>query len=625
MTRFFISILAFIVSWFSFSIAIAQPPDTSSTWTWDYGSDYEGMTCVAALQSGGYIACGYTWYFQTAVQCWTAKLDQDGNEIWWNIEGGDHTESGNYIEPTSDGGFIQCGETWSYATGNNFDAFVRKLDANGEQEWVRRFGHPVGADFFYCVREVPVGGYVAAGYSDDAHVYRLNNIGEILWIWEDPGTLYYPFWIEPTSDGGFIIPSERYNAEIQSRVFTLNKIDAFGNIVWITEEAVPGILQPGQATCVREDEYGFLYACGAVQNDSTYTDFYVSKRNSDGSVIWYLLIDNPNWVISDNDFAIELCLLADGNILVIGTALDDESQQNMVVAKISNDGELHWLDYRLGGEPTSVDQGRDGSLVISYFPYVTVFDDPDDLKILRYEPEVEIELNAWTPVIPETGGWLSYGTQVSNILIDPTPLDAWIVITGPNGNRMPLNNFPVTLQPGLTFTQPQINVYVPDFAPDGEYQYEIHLGDADTRGNMGLGSLTFVKGTVTRPDDGEWPNPNNSWNPFTGQSLNPDNNFPTTSEKEHGASEAFAISAHPNPFNAVSTIMLSLPDPSEVRISVYNTLGQEAMRLCDFNQGTLSPGDHQFQIKASSLSSGVYIIRANVAGHTLQRKIVVVN
>ncbi len=125
-----------------------------------------------------------------------------------------------------------------------------------------------------------------------------------------------------------------------------------------------------------------------------------------------------------------------------------------------------------------------------------------NFKATKLYPEVQITLHPWTPTIPVSGGLLRYGAQVTNILVDQTPLDAWIVVTGPNGERVPLNSFPVTLQPGATFTRPQITVWVPGYAPNGEYTLEAHLGvvpptvppggPSGSR-NMGLGSFTFTK------------------------------------------------------------------------------------------------------------------------------------
>ena len=61
---------------------------------------------------------------------------------------------------------------------------------------------------------------------------------------------------------------------------------------------------------------------------------------------------------------------------------------------------------------------------------------------------------------------------------------------------------------------------------------------------------------------------------------------------------------YPNPFNPTTTISYSLPKASNVKLTIYNLLGQEVTTLVNsFNDA----GKHSVQFNASNLSSGVYI------------------
>jgi hypothetical protein len=60
---------------------------------------------------------------------------------------------------------------------------------------------------------------------------------------------------------------------------------------------------------------------------------------------------------------------------------------------------------------------------------------------------------------------------------------------------------------------------------------------------------------------------------------------------------------YPNPFNPTTVIQYALPSQSNVKINVYNTLGQLVTKLVNTN---LAAGYHQVQFNASNLSSGVY-------------------
>ncbi len=61
---------------------------------------------------------------------------------------------------------------------------------------------------------------------------------------------------------------------------------------------------------------------------------------------------------------------------------------------------------------------------------------------------------------------------------------------------------------------------------------------------------------------------------------------------------------YPNPFNPITVIPYMLPQEASVRLSVFNMLGQEVMRLVDETQ---KAGRHEAQFDASSLPSGIYI------------------
>jgi hypothetical protein len=66
---------------------------------------------------------------------------------------------------------------------------------------------------------------------------------------------------------------------------------------------------------------------------------------------------------------------------------------------------------------------------------------------------------------------------------------------------------------------------------------------------------------------------------------------------------------YPNPFNPSTVIKYSLPKESNVKLLLYNSLGQLVKVLLN---SSLSPGKHEFNLNASGLSSGVYFYTLNV-------------
>ncbi len=78
---------------------------------------------------------------------------------------------------------------------------------------------------------------------------------------------------------------------------------------------------------------------------------------------------------------------------------------------------------------------------------------------------------------------------------------------------------------------------------------------------------------------------------------------------------------YPNPFNPLTAINFQLASSSNVRLVVYNLLGQEVKTLLS---GKLSAGSHQVVFNASKFSSGVYFYKLmSDAGFVQTRKMVI--
>jgi len=79
----------------------------------------------------------------------------------------------------------------------------------------------------------------------------------------------------------------------------------------------------------------------------------------------------------------------------------------------------------------------------------------------------------------------------------------------------------------------------------------------------------------------------------------------------------FSLSAnYPNPFNPSTTIEYGVPEDAEIRLTVYNMLGQELITLAE---GMHTPGRYSVVWDAKdgtgkSVSSGVYFYRINANG-----------
>ncbi len=82
--------------------------------------------------------------------------------------------------------------------------------------------------------------------------------------------------------------------------------------------------------------------------------------------------------------------------------------------------------------------------------------------------------------------------------------------------------------------------------------------------------------------------------------------------------DGYALSQnYPNPFNPSTSINFTLPVNADVRLVVYNVLGQRVAVLAD---GVYSAGVHTVRFDAAALSSGTYLFRLETGNHAATRK-----
>jgi len=74
----------------------------------------------------------------------------------------------------------------------------------------------------------------------------------------------------------------------------------------------------------------------------------------------------------------------------------------------------------------------------------------------------------------------------------------------------------------------------------------------------------------------------------------------------------------PNPFNPGTTISYSVPITSEIKIALYDIIGNEIGKLYE---GMQQEGDHQIVLNASNLASGVYFVSMTAANYNQSIKI----
>jgi hypothetical protein len=116
---------------------------------------------------------------------------------------------------------------------------------------------------------------------------------------------------------------------------------------------------------------------------------------------------------------------------------------------------------------------------------------------------------------------------------------------------------------------------------------------------------------------------------YTGLASNYTNNvyfdgehLVTDVSSEAGTPESYSLQQnYPNPFNPNTTIKFSLPEQTNVKIKIFNSIGQEITTLLNTE---IAAGNHAVDFNAASLSSGVYFYRIETPNFTSTKKMILI-
>jgi len=148
-------------------------------WNKTYGgAGYDRGGGVVQTFDGGFaITGGITPYSTKWEDVCLIRTDENGDELWCSLFGGNDLDHGNSIIQTADGDFLIAGTTHSYGP-KGFNGWVIKVDENGDEIWNVSFGGN-DDDTAECVIQSNDGGFVIAGRygcgdgSDDAWLVKI--------------------------------------------------------------------------------------------------------------------------------------------------------------------------------------------------------------------------------------------------------------------------------------------------------------------------------------------------------------------------------------------------------------------------------------------------------------------
>jgi len=211
----------------------------SLSWARVVGGTYDDEARgIAELAGGGYVVTGRSFVWGNGYDLIFFKLNSDGSYGgWMRYFGGTGNDYGNWVSPTSDGGFVITGGTTSYGPVGGDNAVVLLLNSSGLRVWFAVVGGIVGQS----VLQTSDGGFVVAGITNtfgaggyDFAVFKLNSSGDqILWARTigGPGN-DYAYSVTEAQDGSLIVAGTTESYGLGSNDAMIVKLSSSGNLIW---------------------------------------------------------------------------------------------------------------------------------------------------------------------------------------------------------------------------------------------------------------------------------------------------------------------------------------------------------------------------------------------------------
>lgn len=260
-------------------------------WSQDYGGNgNQAFNCVQPTKDGGYIMAGYSYQGSGERDIFLVKTDAKGLEVWKKYYGETGDYSANWVEQTSDGGYIVAGYTCSrYQRHSN--TYAMKVDAKGTKEWDRSIGGYYDEEAA-VVKSTREGGYVLAGYTQsfgagerDGYMVYLKSDGSLLWektyggSWADG----FNHLIQDANGSLLAVGYTQSYGDEESDIF-LVKTDLNGKLSWRRNIGGSGWDSANAIIQTSAGDYGLIgYKSFPANNES---DILLVRIDQQGYPLW---------------------------------------------------------------------------------------------------------------------------------------------------------------------------------------------------------------------------------------------------------------------------------------------------------------------------------------------------
>ncbi len=500
-------------------------------------------------------------------QEWAVRMGQAGND------------SGEKIAIDKEGNIYIAGTIFE---SSNNDLIVTKYSSSGQQEWIARYNGPEnGNDISLSLKFDNEGNLIVVGRSygintgGDYITIKYSSSGQELWVMrytsqgnhlDDPSS----FAID-SSDNIYVTGTSNGN-------YATLKYDSSGIQRWISYYGTS--LSGDGGNDIAIDNSSNVYVTGQCGVDTiTRNDICTIKYNSNGVQQWVAKYNGPT---NQNDYGLSIGLDRERNVYVCGGSSGNLRYDDYVTVKYNAEGIEQW-SRRYSGSANFIDQARslvvDKSNNIYITGYATEANTCYDFTTIKYNPNGD---QLW--IAKYNNGLNDFGKkiildQAGNVYIigdsdgSGTGFDYATVKYDSSGNQLWAKR----------------------------YDYSGQYGDYPTAVAVDNNGSIYVTGQSNR----DWLTI--KYSELTGISS-------TVGEVPSGY---YLSQNYPNPFNPKTVISYQVSVSSDMKLNVYDVLGNEVSTLVNQKQNA---GSYQVEFDGSNFSSGIYFYRLEVDGNIVDTK-----
>ena len=535
----------------------------------------------------------------------TAVLDADGANLWHNLVESEHTAQGSAYDviAADDGHLLVNGS-------NNTVRLTQKLDRAGHVIWSQEEVLEGGGDWLWSDDQIKLDQYGNV-YSlmNNRYLFKYTPSGREVWNidlekrMQDLGSelfirSFIVSYFDVDASGNATLCGSLYHEVLMDNEFYFNEdgfvlcLDQAGKTCW-SHRFDSGFETTGtKDRQYYEFAFDYLYAMSIGSGGSVFVASrsatqsqpvknHITRFNAQGRILWNKNLRDLGMYEPET-----ICADQHNNLVVAGTVLSEQGIQDIMNLKFGSDGKVLWK--------------RTETLPGWVRPQSVTISEQGDIQWFGNVGEQ----------MPNSGGQ----TRCSGYLIqyNSRGFKQWEKklpdVCAHQTGQDPAGNFYVWKFYGRT-------PYVLGYNSIGEEIFRTEYSDP-VAGSILFNSLTVDRfGGVTVAASVRGFNSVN-WSTFRVLHFNP--NFDPSIMSSPGLSVS---QNHPNPFSRSTTIRISLTEPSDVRLTVYNSLGQEVQRQEIKEQ---SAGEYEYTLQVQGLANGVYLYQVEAGEEVETRKMVLV-